>query len=99
MQDLSGIPALIDLSAMRDALAAQGGDPRRVNPLSPVDLVVDHSVVVDVAGRPDALARNMEIELARNRERFEFLRWAQGSFENFTLVPPGRGIIHQVHCE
>merc|ERR1719446_1863671 len=84
---------------MRDAIAARRGDPEVVNPLSPVDLVVDHSVVTHVAGRPDALARNMDIEFSQNRERFEFLKWAKGSFSNFTLVPPGRGIIHQVHCE
>eukprot|EP00929_Paragymnodinium_shiwhaense_P000749 TRINITY_DN100985_c0_g1_i1.p1 TRINITY_DN100985_c0_g1~~TRINITY_DN100985_c0_g1_i1.p1 ORF type:complete len:914 (+),score=133.82 TRINITY_DN100985_c0_g1_i1:100-2841(+) len=99
MQDLSGIPALIDLCAMREAIAAKGGDPSIVNPLSPVDLVVDHSVIVDVSGTADALRRNEEIELQRNRERFEFLKWAQSGFKNFTLVPPGSGIIHQVHCE
>jgi len=99
MQDLSGIPALIDLCVMRDALVAQGGDATKVNPLSPVDLVVDHSVIVDVARRPDALKMNMEIEFDRNQERFQFLKWAQGSFQNFNLVPPGSGIVHQVHCE
>jgi len=99
MQDLSGIPALVDLCAMRDSLLAGGGDPQLVNPLSPVDLVVDHSVIVDVARKPDALRRNMEIEFERNRERFQFLKWAQMSFRNFSVVPPGSGIVHQVHCE
>ncbi|CAJ1341721.1 unnamed protein product [Effrenium voratum] len=99
LQDLSGIPALVDLCAMRDAVQSRGGDPRRVQPLAPVDLVVDHSISVDVAGRKDALKRNMEIELQRNQQRFKFLKWAQQSFENFNLVPPGLGIVHQVHCE
>lgn len=99
MQDLSGVPALVDLCAMRDSLSAHGGDPELVNPLSPVDLVVDHSVIVDFARRPDALKRNMEIEFERNRERFQFLKWAQKSFRNFSVVPPGSGIVHQVHCE
>eukprot|EP00927_Polykrikos_kofoidii_P061895 TRINITY_DN56719_c0_g1_i1.p1 TRINITY_DN56719_c0_g1~~TRINITY_DN56719_c0_g1_i1.p1 ORF type:complete len:891 (+),score=148.91 TRINITY_DN56719_c0_g1_i1:53-2725(+) len=99
LQDLSGIPVLIDLCAMRDAIVTAGGDPTKVNPLSPVDLVVDHSVVIDVGRQPDALKRNMEIEMERNRERFEFLKWAQQSFDNFNLIPPGGGIVHQVHCE
>lgn len=99
LQDLSGIPVLIDLCAMRDAVQSRGGDPSRVNPLRRVDLVVDHSVSVDVAGRPDALRRNMEIEMERNSDRFQFLKWAQQSFQNFNLVPPGSGIVHQVHCE
>jgi len=99
LQDLSGIPAIIDLSAMRDAVVAAGGDPQRVNPLSPVDLVVDHSVIIDVARVPNALARNEEIEFVRNRERFMFLKWAQNAYKNMLVVPPGSGIIHQVNCE
>jgi len=99
LQDLSGIPVLVDLCAMRDAVKARGGDPKRVNPLSRVDLVVDHSVIVDVSRTPDALAKNMQIEFERNKERFEFLKWAQKSFSSCSVVPPGAGIVHQVHCE
>mgnify|MGYP005812743843 CR=1 FL=1 len=99
LQDLTGVPAVVDLAAMRAAMKRLGGDPRRINPLVPVDLVIDHSVQVDVAGRPDALTRNMEIEFERNRERFEFLRWGQQAFANFRVVPPATGIVHQVNLE
>ena len=99
LQDLTGVPAVVDLASMRAAMKRLGGDPRRINPLIPVDLVIDHSVQVDVAGVPDALARNGEIEFARNRERFEFLRWGQKTFTNFRVVPPATGICHQVNLE
>ena len=99
MPDSSGVAVLLELAAMRDAMAALGGDPARVNPKVPVDVIVDHSVIVDVAGQGDALARNMEIELDRNRERFAFLRWGQLAFDGVRVVPPGRGIIHQVNLE
>ncbi len=97
--DSSGIPLLADLAAMRDAMVELGGDPRRINPLSPVDLVIDHSVIVDVHGQSDAVARNMEIEYQRNGERYEFVRWAQTAFGNLRVVPSGQGIIHQIHLE
>ncbi len=99
LQDLTGVPAVVDLASMRAAVKRLGGDPRRINPLVPVDLVIDHSVQVDVAGTPDALKRNMEIEFQRNRERFEFLRWGQKTFANFRVVPPATGIVHQVNLE
>ncbi|NFV79504.1 aconitate hydratase AcnA [Magnetospirillum aberrantis] len=99
MQDFTGVPAVVDLAAMRDAMAALGGDPARINPQVPVDLVIDHSVMVDSWGGPDSLARNMELEFARNGERYAFLRWGQGAFDNFRVVPPGTGICHQVNCE
>ncbi|MBN1890524.1 MAG: aconitate hydratase AcnA [Thermoflexales bacterium] len=99
MQDLSGVPAVVDLAAMRSAARRLGGDPRRVNPLLPVDLVIDHSVHVDVSASPSALQRNTEIEFERNRERYEFLRWGQKSFDNFRVIPPATGIIHQVNLE
>ena len=99
MQDFTGVPAVVDLAAMRDAVVALGGDPQRINPLSPVDLVIDHSVTVDVWGRADALDRNMELEFQRNAERYAFLRWGQKAFHNFRVVPPGTGICHQVNCE
>ncbi len=99
MQDFTGVPAVVDLAAMRDAMAALGGDPRRINPLSPVDLVIDHSVQVDVYGTPDAFRRNVEQEYARNRERYAFLRWGAEAFDNFRVVPPGTGICHQVNLE
>jgi len=99
LQDLTGVPAIVDLASMRAAVKRLGGDPRRINPLVPVDLVIDHSVQVDVAGTPDALKRNMEIEFERNRERFEFLRWGQKTFANFRVVPPATGIVHQVNLE
>ncbi|MEI8189356.1 MAG: aconitate hydratase AcnA [candidate division NC10 bacterium] len=99
LQDLTGVPAVVDLASMRAAMKRLGGDPRRINPLIPVDLVIDHSVQVDVAGAPDALARNGEIEFARNRERFEFLRWGQETSATFRVVPPATGICHQVNLE
>ena len=99
MQDLTGVPAVVDLAAMRDAMVALGGDPKAINPLSPVDLVIDHSVMVDHAGAPDALKRNMEMEFTRNTERYKFLRWGQDAFDNFRVIPPGAGICHQVNLE
>jgi len=99
MQDFTGVPAIVDLAAMRAAVARLGGDPARINPLVPVDLVIDHSVQVDHFGTPDALARNTEIEFRRNRERYEFLKWGQQAFRNFRVVPPMTGIIHQVNLE
>ncbi|BAT20346.1 aconitate hydratase AcnA [Asaia bogorensis] len=99
MQDFTGVPAVVDLAAMRDGIIALDGDPEKVNPLVPVDLVIDHSVMVDVAGSADALERNVEIEFERNGERYAFLRWGQGAFENFRVVPPGAGICHQVNLE
>ncbi|MBT3360360.1 MAG: aconitate hydratase AcnA [Rhodospirillales bacterium] len=99
MQDLTGVPAVVDLAAMRDAMVALGGDPKAINPLSPVDLVIDHSVMVDHSGTPDALKRNMEIEFQRNTERYKFLRWGQDAFDNFRVIPPGAGICHQVNLE
>ncbi|GGG19795.1 aconitate hydratase [Caldovatus sediminis] len=99
MQDFTGVPGVVDLAAMRDGIVRLGGDPRRVNPLVPVDLVIDHSVMVDVNARPDALKRNVDIEFERNRERYEFLRWGQSAFDNFRVVPPGTGICHQVNLE
>ena len=99
MQDFTGVPAVVDLAAMRDGIVKLGGEPRRVNPLVPVDLVIDHSVMVDVSGRPDALKQNVDIEFERNGERYEFLRWGQSAFDSFRVVPPGTGICHQVNLE
>ena len=99
MQDFTGVPAVVDLAAMRDGIIKLGGDPAKVNPLVPVDLVIDHSVMVDVAGSAQALAKNVEIEFERNGERYEFLRWGQEAFKNFRVVPPGAGICHQVNLE
>jgi len=99
MQDFTGVPAVVDLAAMRDGIIKLGGDPRRVNPLVPVDLVIDHSVMVDVFGSQDALRKNVDIEFERNGERYEFLRWGQSAFDNFRVVPPGTGICHQVNLE
>jgi aconitate hydratase len=99
MQDFTGVPAVVDLAAMRSAMARLGGDPKKINPLVPVDLVIDHSVQVDFFALPDALARNAELEFQRNRERYEFLRWGQNAFENFRVVPPATGIVHQVNLE
>ena len=99
LQDFTGVPAVVDLAALRAAVHRLGGDPKRINPLVPVDLVVDHSVQVDVFGSPDALERNAEIEFQRNRERYEFLRWGQKAFDNFRVVPPATGIVHQVNLE
>jgi aconitate hydratase len=99
MQDFTGVPAVVDLAAMRSAMARMGGDPKKINPLVPVDLVIDHSVQVDFFASPDALQRNAEIEFQRNRERYEFLRWGQRAFKNFRVVPPATGIVHQVNLE
>ncbi|HSD66374.1 MAG TPA: aconitate hydratase AcnA [Vicinamibacteria bacterium] len=99
LQDFTGVPAVVDLASMRAAVKRLGADPKRINPLVPVDLVVDHSVQVDVFGSPDALRRNAEIEFGRNRERYEFLRWGQKAFANFRVVPPATGIVHQVNLE
>jgi len=99
LQDFTGVPAVVDLAAMRDALARLDGDPRKVNPLVPVDLVIDHSVMVDFSGTAEALKKNVDIEFERNGERYEFLRWGQSAFDNFRVVPPGTGICHQVNLE
>jgi aconitate hydratase len=99
LQDFTGVPAVVDLASMRAAVKRLGADPSRINPLVPVDLVIDHSVQVDVFGTPDALKRNAEIEFARNRERYEFLRWGQKAFADFRVVPPATGIVHQVNLE
>ncbi len=99
LQDFTGVPCVVDLAAMRDAVARLGADPKRINPLVPVDLVIDHSVQVDVFGNTLALERNAEIEFERNRERYEFLRWGQKAFSNFRVVPPATGIVHQVNLE
>ena len=99
MQDFTGVPAVVDLAAMRDGMVSLGGNPEQINPLIPVDLVIDHSVIVDEFGTPLALAHNVEQEYARNAERYKFLKWGQGAFENFRVVPPGTGICHQVNLE
>ena len=99
LQDLLGVPALVDLAALRDAVAKAGGDPATVNPRIPVDLVIDHSLCVDVAGSPDAMARNVALEFERNAERFAFLRWCHHAFANLRVVPPGKGILHQINLE
>ncbi|MDW6022045.1 aconitate hydratase AcnA [Mesorhizobium sp. BAC0120] len=99
MQDFTGVPAVVDLAAMRDAMASLGGDPQKINPLVPVDLVIDHSVIVDEFGSPMAFARNVELEYERNGERYRFLKWGQQAFRNFRVVPPGTGICHQVNLE
>lgn len=99
MQDFTGVPAVVDLAAMRAAMAAAGGDAQRINPLSPVDLVIDHSVMVDKYASPSAFEQNVDIEMQRNGERYAFLRWGQSAFDNFRVVPPGTGICHQVNLE
>jgi aconitate hydratase len=99
MQDFTGVPAVCDLAAMRQAMVDLGGDPDKINPLSPVDLVIDHSVIVDAAGTPQAFGENVALEFARNGERYSFLRWGQQAFDNFRVVPPGTGICHQVNLE
>ena len=99
MQDFTGVPAVVDLAAMRDAMTKLGGDPQKINPLVPVDLVIDHSVIVDAAGSGKAFKTNVDLEYGRNGERYRFLKWGQGSFDNFRVVPPGTGICHQVNLE
>ncbi len=99
LQDFTGVPVVVDLAAMRDTVKKAGGDPKKINPLVPVDLVIDHSVMVDAFGTPDALEYNMEVEFERNEERYRFLRWAQTAFNNFRAVPPATGIVHQVNLE
>jgi len=99
LQDLTGVPAVVDLATMREAMRDLGGDPGKINPLVPAELVIDHSVVADIFGRPDAFDRNVELEFGRNRERFQFLRWGQEAFSQFKVVPPGTGIVHQVNIE
>ncbi|MDA3638009.1 aconitate hydratase AcnA [Mycobacterium xenopi] len=99
MQDFTGVPCIVDLATMREAVVDLGGDPEKVNPLAPADLVIDHSVIADLFGRADAFERNVEIEYQRNGERYQFLRWGQGAFRNFKVVPPGTGIVHQVNIE
>ncbi|MBN8715117.1 MAG: aconitate hydratase, partial [Xanthomonadales bacterium] len=99
LQDFTGVPCVVDLAAMRDAMNALGGDPTLINPLSPVELVIDHSVQVDVFGSEDALEKNVEIEFKRNNARYSFLRWGQKAFTDFKVVPPRTGIVHQVNLE
>ncbi len=99
MQDFTGVPAVVDLATMREAMRDLGGDPSRINPLSPAELVIDHSVIADLFGAPDSFARNVELEYQRNRERYQFLRWGQTAFDDFKVVPPGTGIVHQVNIE
>ncbi|NNG95857.1 aconitate hydratase AcnA [Gordonia araii NBRC 100433] len=99
MQDFTGVPCVVDLATMREAVSALGGDPNKVNPLSPAEMVIDHSVILDVFGRADAFERNVELEYERNGERYQFLRWGQGAFDDFKVVPPGVGIVHQVNIE
>ncbi|QBJ98407.1 aconitate hydratase AcnA [Rhodococcus sp. ABRD24] len=99
MQDFTGVPCVVDLATMREAVTTLGGDPNKVNPLSPADMVIDHSVILDVFGRADALERNVDLEYQRNGERYQFLRWGQGAFDDFKVVPPGMGIVHQVNIE
>ncbi|MFM2412737.1 MAG: aconitate hydratase AcnA, partial [Actinomycetota bacterium] len=99
MQDFTGVPCIVDLATMREAVAELGGDPEKINPLAPAELVIDHSVIADLFGREDAFERNVEIEYERNGERYQFLRWGQTAFDNFKVVPPGTGIVHQVNME
>jgi aconitate hydratase len=99
MQDFTGVPCVVDLATMREAMAELGGDATKINPLAPAEMVIDHSVIADVFGTPQAFERNVEIEYERNRERYQFLRWGQGAFDDFKVVPPGTGIVHQVNIE
>ncbi|MBV9843672.1 MAG: aconitate hydratase AcnA [Kutzneria sp.] len=99
MQDFTGVPCVVDLATMREAVTRLGGDPAKVNPLAPAELVIDHSVIADVFGRPDAFERNVDLEYERNKERYQFLRWGQSAFAEFKVVPPGTGIVHQVNIE
>ncbi len=99
MQDFTGVPCVVDLATMREAVTELGGDPSKVNPLAPAELVIDHSVIIDVFGTADAFERNVDFEYSRNKERYQFLRWGQGAFDEFKVVPPGTGIVHQVNIE
>src|SRR5262245_32389866 len=99
MQDFTGVPCIVDLATMREAVTALGGAADKVNPLAPAELVIDHSVIADIFGRPDAFERNVDLEYERNRERYQFLRWGQSAFDEFKVVPPGTGIVHQVNIE
>ena len=99
MQDFTGVPCVVDLATMREAMAELGGDATKINPLAPAEMVIDHSVIADVFGTPESFERNVEIEYERNRERYQFLRWGQGAFDDFKVVPPGTGIVHQVNIE
>ena len=99
MQDFTGVPVVVDLATMREAVKDLGGDPARIEPLAPAELVIDHSVIADFFGRPDSEERNVELEYERNGERYQFLRWGQGAFDEFKVVPPGQGIVHQVNIE
>jgi aconitate hydratase len=99
MQDFTGVPCVVDLATMREAMSELGGDPTKINPLAPAEMVIDHSVIADVFGSPEAFERNVEIEYDRNKERYQFLRWGQGAFDDFKVVPPGTGIVHQVNIE
>src|SRR6201997_1851266 len=99
LQDFTGVPLLVDLAAMRSAVARMGKNPKMIEPLVPVDLVVDHSVQVDFAGSPDSMAKNLDLEFSRNRERYQFLKWGMQAFDTFKVVPPGIGIVHQVNLE
>ncbi|GHI86780.1 aconitate hydratase [Streptomyces xanthophaeus] len=99
MQDFTGVPCVVDLATMREAVKALGGDPAKINPLSPAEMVIDHSVIADKFGTPDAFAQNVELEYGRNKERYQFLRWGQTAFDDFKVVPPGTGIVHQVNIE
>ncbi|MEP7178907.1 MAG: aconitase family protein, partial [Pseudonocardiales bacterium] len=99
LQDFTGVPAVVDLATMREAVVELGGDATKINPLAPAELVIDHSVIADLFGAPDSFARNVELEYERNRERYQFLRWGQTAFDEFKVVPPGTGIVHQVNIE
>src|SRR5699024_9437866 len=99
MQDFTGVPCVVDLATMREAVAELGGDPTKINPLAPAELVIDHSVQIDVFGQEDAFQRNVDFEYQRNNERYQFLRWGQTAFDDFKVVPPGTGIVHQVNIE
>ncbi len=99
MQDFTGVPVVVDLATMREAVTDLGGDPAKIEPLAPAELVIDHSVIADYFGTPDSESLNVALEYDRNRERYQFLRWGQGAFEEFKVVPPGTGIVHQVNIE
>ncbi len=99
MQDFTGVPCIVDLATLREAAADLGGDPTKINPLSPAEMVIDHSVIAEVFGTPEAFEKNVEIEYDRNKERYQFLRWGQTAFDDFKVVPPGTGIVHQVNIE